>query len=149
MELTNETLYQIVRILFALSLLGFLFLVIKVTMKELQQSGIGSIRGEPTTLRAELLAIAQEEGSSVREGTLFEVKGVTTIGRADSSHIVLNDTSVSAHHALMRPSEGTWSIEDLGSRNGTLVNGRPISSQTALECGDAVQLGRVRLRLMC
>jgi pSer/pThr/pTyr-binding forkhead associated (FHA) protein len=149
MELSNDTLYQIVRILFALSLLAFLFLVIRVTMKELQQPVMSSIRVRQPQLRAELITVAGEEGSTVAEGVVFDIQGVATLGRAESARIVLDDTSVSAHHAMLRPIEGGWAIEDLGSRNGTLVNGRPVTSQLPIACGDAIQLGRVRLRLMC
>jgi pSer/pThr/pTyr-binding forkhead associated (FHA) protein len=149
MELSNDTLYQIVRILFALSLLAFLFLVIRVTMKELQQPVMSSIRVRQPQPRAELITVAGEEGSTVAEGVVFDIQGVATLGRAESARIVLDDTSVSAHHAMLRPIEGGWAIEDLGSRNGTLVNGRPVTSQLPIACGDAIQLGRVRLRLMC
>ena len=149
MEFSTDTLYQIVRVLFAVSLLGFLFLVIRVTMKELQQPGVSGTRVRPVQLRAELITIGGEEGSTVAEGMMFDIQGVATLGRGKSARVVLDDTSVSAHHAMLRPVDGGWAIEDLGSRNGTLVNGRPATAQVALECGDAIQLGRVRLRLMC
>ncbi len=149
MEFTSDTLYQVVRILFALSLLGFLYLVIRVTMNELQQPmAIGSRIRQPQP-RAELIAIAGEDGSTVAEGLVFDIQGVATLGRAESARVVLDDTSVSAHHAMLRPIDGGWAIEDLGSRNGTMVNGRPVTTQVSLTCGDAIQLGRVRLRLMC
>jgi pSer/pThr/pTyr-binding forkhead associated (FHA) protein len=149
MELSSDTLYQIVRVLFAVSLLGFLFLVIRVTMKELQQPVVGGIRIRQPQQRAELVTVAGEDGSTVAEGLVFDIQGVATLGRAQSARIVLDDTSISAHHAMLRPVEGGWAIEDLGSRNGTLVNGRPVTSQLPIACGDAIQLGRVRLRLMC
>lgn len=149
MELSADTLYQIVRVLFALSLLGFLYLVIRITMKELQQPAFAAVNVRPPQLRAQLITTPSEDDSSVPEGLVFEIQGVATIGRADSARVVLDDSSVSAHHALLRPSDGGWAIEDLGSRNGTMVNGRPIASQAVLECGDSIQLGRVRLRLMC
>ena len=85
----------------------------------------------------------------MEEGLAFEIRGVTTIGRAASARILLDDSSVSAHHALLRPVDGAWIIEDLGSRNGTLVNGRTVSGPVNLDCGDSIQVGRVRLRLMC
>jgi len=149
MEFSSDTLYQIVRVLFAMSLLGFLFLVIRVTMKELQQPTVSGINLRQPQPRAELITIAGEEGSSIAEGVVFDIQGVATLGRAHTARVVLDDTSVSAHHAMLRPFEGGWAIEDLGSRNGTLVNGRPATTQLPLACGDAIQLGRVRLRLMC
>jgi pSer/pThr/pTyr-binding forkhead associated (FHA) protein len=110
---------------------------------------MSSIRVRQPQPRAELITVAGEEGSTVAEGVVFDIQGVATLGRAESARIVLDDTSVSAHHAMLRPIEGGWAIEDLGSRNGTLVNGRPVTSQLPIACGDAIQLGRVRLRLMC
>lgn len=149
MDFSSDSLYQIVRIFFALSLLGFLYLVIRVTMKDLQQpTAVGSF-SRKIHPRAELISVTGEEGSTVSEGLRFDIQGVATLGRAESSRIVLDDTSVSAHHAMLRPVEEGWAIEDLGSRNGTMVNGRPVTSQVTLACGDAIQLGRVRLRLMC
>lgn len=147
---SSETLYQIVRILFALSLLGFLFLVIRITLRELQQQPlVYRAPGRSSVPRAELLTVAGEEGSTVSEGQIFELQGAATIGRASSSRIILDDSSVSAQHAIVRSGDSGWVIEDLGSRNGTLVNGRVVDKPAALSCGDAIQLGRVRLRLMC
>lgn len=149
MELTGDTLYQIVRILFAVSLLGFLFLVIRVTMRELQQPMTSVMDRSGPQPRAELLTVDGEQGSTVPDGITFDIQGVTTLGRAQNARVHLDDTSVSAQHALMRPMNGKWTIEDLGSRNGTLVNGRRITAPAEVECGDALQLGRVGLRLMC
>ena len=149
MDISGDTLYQIIRVLFALSLLGFLFLVIRVTMAELQQSAPGMLRPKVSQPRAELISVAGEDGSLVPEGLTFDIQGVTTLGRAESARVRLDDTSVSAQHALIRPIDGIWTIEDLGSRNGTLVNGRRISARAELTCGKSIQLGRVRLRLLC
>ena len=148
MDLSTDTLYQILRVLFALSLLGFLYLVIRTTMKELQPFD-GANRGRSAMPPAELVTLPGESGSSVDEGLAFEIHGVTTLGRAESSRVLLNDNSVSVHHALLRPVDGAWVIEDLGSRNGTLVNGRAVSGPVEVDCGDSIQIGRVRLRLMC
>lgn len=149
MELSGDTLYQVVRVLFALSLLGFLYLVIRVTMRELQEPPVSILRHRSPQPRAQLVTVPGEQGSTVPEGMTFDIQGVTTLGRAQNARVLLDDTSISAQHALLRPVDGNWTIEDLGSRNGTLVNGRQISASVELTCGDSLQLGRVRLRLMC
>lgn len=66
---------------------------------------------------------------------------VTNLGRDITNDIVINDREVSRHHLrLMRGAEG-HTIEDLGSTNGTFVNGKRISGATPLNNGDLIALG--------
>lgn len=72
-----------------------------------------------------------------------------TIGRGDDNDYVLADPEVSRRHIrLIRRNDG-FAIEDIGSTNGTFVNGQRISHQTYLQDGDTIDLGdTVRLRYM-
>lgn len=64
------------------------------------------------------------------------------IGRASDAEFQLRDTGISRHHVSMYPDEdGRWWIEDLGSTNGTYINGSRIS-KAALQSGDHIKLGR-------
>ncbi len=62
------------------------------------------------------------------------------IGRADDSTLVLTDDFASSRHARLTNRGGSWYVEDLGSTNGTLVNGRRVSRQ-ALVDGDVIRIG--------
>jgi len=62
------------------------------------------------------------------------------VGRGDTAPIRLNDRQVSRRHALVRRTDGEYVIEDLGSKNGTFVNGRPLTSSHILQDGDEVQI---------
>ncbi len=64
-----------------------------------------------------------------------------TIGRSRDCDIVLDDTGISRRHAELRPGSEGWEIQDLGSTNGVLVNGRAIQGRQPLEPGDRVELG--------
>ncbi len=68
-----------------------------------------------------------------------------TVGRATSKanwEIALQDPSVSRPHARLNLENGHWHIRDLGSANGTMVNGKPIDGQgTQLSDGDIVAFG--------
>jgi signal transduction histidine kinase len=79
------------------------------------------------------------------QGTRFRLDGSTvTLGRGTSNGVQLHDTEVSREHAeFARRGEG-FVIRDLGSSNGTYVNGRPIKEHE-LASGDQVQLGRTLL----
>jgi FHA domain-containing protein/zinc ribbon protein len=69
----------------------------------------------------------------------------TTIGRSPDCDIFLDDVTVSRKHAVLVQGDADFSIEDLGSLNGTFVNRRRIDSPTELESGDEVQVGKYRM----
>jgi predicted component of type VI protein secretion system len=64
------------------------------------------------------------------------------IGRTGPADVVVADPTVSAQHCRLVRTPSGWAIEDLGSSNGTLVNGEPIDDRRPLAPGDVVGLGR-------
>lgn len=69
-----------------------------------------------------------------------------TVGRHPSQDIQILDRLVSKQHCVVRPGPGAeWSIEDVGSRNGTFVNNRRITSPHRLANGDRVMVGATRI----
>ncbi len=72
----------------------------------------------------------------------FELsKEVTTLGRDITNDIVINDRETSRSHLRLMRSGDTMTIEDLGSTNGTFVNGKRVSGVTPLQNGDMIGLG--------
>ena len=81
-------------------------------------------------------------------GTTLPLSDQTvTIGRADSSTLVLTDDFVSNHHARLMRREGTWYLEDLGSTNGTYLDRQKVSDPTPLPTGVPVRIGKTVLEL--
>lgn len=76
---------------------------------------------------------------------LLLASSVGTIGRSRDCDIVLDDVGVSRHHADIRPTAEGWTVEDLGSTNGVLVNGRGIRGAQPLHPGDRVLLGSTEM----
>jgi hypothetical protein len=68
------------------------------------------------------------------------------IGRSRDCDIVLSDANISRRHAEVLPTESGWSIADLGSTNGTAVNGKRIRGAVPLTGGDRIELGASQLR---
>ncbi len=64
-----------------------------------------------------------------------------TIGRSRDCEVVLDDAGISRRHAEIRPGPDGWTVEDLGSTNGVLVNGRSTRGPHPLDPGDRVELG--------
>ncbi|SHN36847.1 ABC transporter transmembrane domain-containing protein [Cryptosporangium aurantiacum] len=72
------------------------------------------------------------------------IDGVVEVGR-DASGILLSDPETSRRHAALTSVEDFLTVRDLGSTNGTTVNGNPIQAETLLEPGDIVGVGDVRI----
>ncbi len=75
-------------------------------------------------------------------GATFTLQGdQLVIGRDTSSAIAINDAEVSRKHARLTYQGGKYVIEDLGSTNGTFVNGQRLVSPVVLKSGDVISLG--------
>jgi hypothetical protein len=68
-----------------------------------------------------------------------------TIGRSRDCEILLEDAGISRHHAEIRPTAEGWTIEDLGSTNGVLLNGREVRGAELLQPGDRLELGSTEI----
>lgn len=105
-------------------------------------------RRAPGTAPAALLRIqAGPQGSA---GRVFPLtRPVMVIGRRADQDIVLNDPSVSRAHARIEIALDGVAIVDLGSTNGTLLNGRPTGRMRALlRAGDRIQIGAILLEYL-
>lgn len=73
-----------------------------------------------------------------------------TIGRSDDNNFVLPDRWISRNHAMLQYMEnGLFYLIDLGSRNGSFVNGRRVSVPITLQDGDLLTFGQTELRFFC
>jgi hypothetical protein len=68
-----------------------------------------------------------------------------TLGRSRDCDIVLDDSSISRHHAELRPQGTVWTIEDLGSTNGVRVNGLAVHGAHGLGSGDRIEVGSTEI----
>lgn len=79
-----------------------------------------------------------------RDG-VYAVEGKSRIGRSEESEIVLLDPSVSRAHAVVEVTAGEAVVRDLGSTNGTFLNGRRVKAES-LHDGDELRFGNTRMR---
>ena len=74
--------------------------------------------------------------------------GGVTLGRSRQSDVMVDDANVSRAHAEIRPHGRSWVLTDLGSTNGTRLNGRRVSRPETLAPGDEIELGTATLRFV-
>jgi len=109
-----------------------------------------SVDGGQDVLRTHI--VTNEEGTFklVRVGDMFAgeefslTEAVNTIGRTDDNFILLSDPSISRNHAQVIKEGMAFKVIDLGSSNGTRVNGKLVREVTLLRNGDEVQFGNIR-----
>jgi FHA domain len=79
-------------------------------------------------------------------GTSFEIGDSATMGRADGADIPVDDPFASSVHARIFPRGQFMYIEDIGSTNGTYLNGRRLRAAERLKVGDMVRIGETEYR---
>ena len=84
--------------------------------------------------------------SGLERGNEYYFDRTISIGRSESSGIVLKYPSVSREHAQINSSGGQYFIRDLKSNNGTFVNGRIVSEKQALKSGDVIQISNFEMK---
>ena len=99
--------------------------------------------GPPVDLNPRLEVVAAKDQEAGRE---FDVRSGARLGRAQASEVNIDDSYASASHARLYPRGGAMFIEDLGSTNGTYVNGRQLTRPLQLAEGDTVRIGDTELR---
>ena len=131
----------LIRLAFLGLLYAFLWSVSRTLLRDLRAAG-----REPDTELGRLVVLASPSDEP-RAGLVFALDAVTRLGRDVNNTIVLDDEFVSADHAVLTFRGRAWYVEDLGSTNGTWVNGVRIDDVSPVAFGDEIQLGQVRLRL--
>ena len=125
------------RLLFVALLYLFLFAIMK--------TGIGLVKGQRKKERTWNLSV--ERGPKELRGVNMPVHGPVIVGRSPGADIVIGNGYVSGRHARFSLMGQNLFVEDLGSMNGTFVNGRPVEDPVALKDRDVVTIGDVAFRV--
>ncbi len=128
----------VIRVVLGLILYAFLGMILLFLWKEIQSHRASEIHYPPAVL-------VSADGSNVEVS--HSLIANNRIGRAADNTLVLQDETASAHHARLSFHEGQWWLEDLGSRNGTAVNGIALEGPLVLTYGDQIAFGRVEFRM--
>ena len=138
----------------------FLLWIARSAMKDLSRASAGSAAAEPVDLpgprrrepsgpdlragvdpRLEVVAAMGHE-----PGTTFDVSSGATLGRSDSADIMVDDPFASSAHARIYARGDFMQLEDMGSTNGTYLNGRPVRGAERLKEADSIRIGDTEYR---
>ncbi len=78
---------------------------------------------------------------------VITLNGRIVLGRADHADVVVDDVYISDEHAEVLADGGGWAVRDLGSTNGTFLNGAKVNRPTALAAGDQLRIGKTRVEV--
>ena len=138
---------------FLVLLYVFIWRVVRAAGRDMRVAPQESFILAPTQLAAEHAVsdpgrLVVERSKALSAGETFEAGPVpVTVGRSEENTIALDgDEFASGHHARIESQrDGVW-ILDLGSTNGTFVNGERVEGRRQLHRGDLVQIGNTELR---
>jgi FHA domain len=133
----------------------FLLWVVRSAMRDLARYGGSAAAAEPVEVPSpagrERGTPELRDGVSPRllvvaamahePGTAFEVGDGATFGRAESADIRVDDAFASSAHARIFSRGGFMYLEDMGSTNGTYLNGRQVKSAERLKVADTIRIG--------
>jgi hypothetical protein len=129
------------RLLFLALLYLVLFWIVRLLVRDLRSAA------RQSSVELGRLVVVRSPSGDPAPGTVFILDAVSTIGRDVNNSIVVDDAFVSGTHAALTFRGRAWYVEDLGSTNGTFVNGLPVVEPTLLGFGDEIAIGETRLRL--
>lgn len=147
----SEAVLTVLKFCFLALLYLFLFRVVRVVVLELRNPAPAAAPAAGAAPRQPRRRERRAGGAvrlrvlepASRQGEVWAIPEEVTVGRGGGCGIVLaEDTYVSTLHARLFQRSGDSFVEDLGSTNGTFVNGDRVTSATRLKRGDRVQFGQ-------
>ncbi|MEO7003732.1 MAG: FHA domain-containing protein [Ktedonobacterales bacterium] len=134
-----------------IALVALLYLVILqvvvVARRDLRRASVAPV-GVATRAKQVVghLIVVDSGSTPLVPGSQLDIEPITTIGRSPTNSIVLNSNYVSTEHARIIYKDRSLWAEDIGSRNGTLLDQRPLTQPIAVSPGSILQVGDVRFK---
>jgi hypothetical protein len=143
--MSTEVVLLALRILSGLLLLLFLALIFGALWRD-YRSTVASTEASRRSY-GQLVELREVNGNYLPVGTQYPLLQLTSLGRAPTNTIMVDDTFASGDHAIVALRSGQWWLEDRQSRNGTTLNEIPITQPAVITDGDIIGIGKVRFRL--
>jgi hypothetical protein len=136
--------------LLRVALVAILYLVIlrvvAVARRDLSEVAIERSIAARATKSIGTLVVVDSGSTGLLPGSRLPIEPITTIGRGPTNTIVLNSGFISTEHTRITYRDKSLWVEDMGSRNGTQVDGKPVTEPVAVTPGSILQVGDVRFK---
>jgi hypothetical protein len=130
----------------------FLLWTARSALKDLRRATTAPDPGEATGFHEAAVGITPERdlaaprlrvetAPGLRSGAAYDLSEGAVLGRSDQADIRLEDSFASGSHARLSPHGDVVVVEDLGSTNGTFLNGEPLEGPQPLHPGDRIRIG--------
>lgn len=121
--------------------------VVGVARRDLRRIAVapaGAASGRPIVGH---LIVVDSGSTPLLPGSRLDLEAVTTLGRSPTNSVPLESTYISTEHTRVIYRDRSLWVEDLGSKNGTYVNGKRITGAVAVRPNDILQVGDVKFKI--
>ncbi len=143
--MSNEVILLLLRIFSSLLLMSFLLGLMVILWRDYRLTGVESVRQRQSYGR--LIVLQLLDGRLLATGESYSLLPMTTLGRAPTNTVILDDPFASTEHARVTLQGEQWWLEDFQSRNGTYLNDIRVNQRTVITNGDVIAIGNLRLKL--
>jgi pSer/pThr/pTyr-binding forkhead associated (FHA) protein len=143
--MSTEAVLFALRVLSGVTLLLFLALIFAALWRDYRSAVIDAEASRRTY--GQLVELREVNGNYLPVGTQYPLLQLTSLGRAPTNTIMVDDTFASGDHAVVALRSGQWWLEDRQSRNGTTLNEILITQPAVITDGDVIGIGKIRFRL--
>ena len=125
----------------------FLFLLVRMVYKDITSNKSSQLGSDLKfqALRPRLVVLEAPQGEV---GKTYNLKDRAVIGRSSRSDVTIDDTFASSSHARILKKNNHFVLEDLGSTNGTYLEGEKINEPSPLKTGSRIRIGNTLLELL-
>ncbi|MDF2503666.1 MAG: hypothetical protein K0R06_1157 [Clostridium sp.] len=136
-------------LIFKIIIIGIIYLIIffalKIMYKDMKNGDKKQVKRKKTF---GLEVVDPGMSNIMRKGSVVPIDREITMGRKEDNTVVLHEEYVSGHHARIYLKNNNYILEDLGSTNGTTVNGEKINEKEYLRAGDKIEIGTIVFKVI-
>jgi len=135
-------------LIFKVVIIAIIYVIIFIALRIMYKDMKGGSKRKENIRTFGLEILNPGNSGNLRKGGVIPVKDMVTIGRKSDNILVLNDPYASSYHARIYIKNGECILEDLGSTNGTVLNGEVVEGKEYLTSGDEITIGSISFKFI-